>query len=99
MAMASRKDPGQPRIASGLKWRKTTEWRGKREGGRIGEEEGGRCGKSDGDKEEEHHDHRETTVTKRTEISFNKNCFSSPTISVLKNENREFYGETSRRGG
>ena len=86
MAMASRKDPGQTRIASGLKWRKTTEWRGKREGGRIGEEEGGRCGKSDGDTEEEHHEHRETTVTKRTEISFNKNYSIRLHSSLLKEE-------------
>ena len=42
----------------------------------LGDEEGGRCGKSDGDTEEEHHEHRETTVTKRTEISFNKKLSS-----------------------
>ena len=65
--------------ASDVKWKNDDrkEREQKREIER-GDEEGGRCGKSDGDSEEEHHEHRETIVTKRTEISFNKKLLFIP---------------------
>ena len=65
--------------ASDVKWKNDDRKEGeqKREIER-GDEEGGRCGKSDVDTEEEHHEHRETTVTKRTKISFNKKLLFIP---------------------